>query len=186
MKLDVRSLLLPNVKLISTPLITDERGYFAETYQHFHFAAAGICHEFIQDNQSGSSRRGTVRGLHFQAPPCAQTKLIRVLRGRILDVVVDLRRSAATYGKHLAIELVERSGHQLLVPIGFAHGFCTLEDDTEILYKVDAAYSPAHDRGVNWADPGLGIEWPVAMSKAILSERDRALPLLIELPAYFT
>ena len=186
MKMSVRSLLLPNIKLICAPPISDERGYFAETYQYFHFAAAGINHEFIQDNQSGSSRKGTVRGLHFQAPPCAQTKLIRVLRGRIFDVVVDLRRSAATFGKHLTIELAEGSGHQLLVPIGFAHGFCTLEDDTEVLYKVDAAYSPAHERGVNWADPALGIEWPVAVSEAILSDRDRALPPLIELPAYFT
>jgi dTDP-4-dehydrorhamnose 3,5-epimerase len=185
MKLSVRAVPIAGVKLIHVEIIPDLRGSFAETYQRFDFASAGITYEFIQDNQSQSSDKGTVRGLHFQIPPHAQTKLIRVLRGRILDVIVDLRRSSPTYGKHLAIELTAASGDQLLIPAGFAHGYCTLEPDTEIFYKVDAGYSPDHDCGLNWADPALQIQWPLAASQAILSDRDRTLPILRDLPAYF-
>src|SRR5262249_37453458 len=118
-------------------------------------------------------------------PPFAQAKLVRVLRGRVLDVAVDLRRSQPTYGRHVAVEISEESGEQLYVPPGFAHGFCTLEPNTVVLYKVDNAYSPEHDRGVNWADPDLGIAWPVRESAAVMSDRDRALPHLRDLPAYF-
>jgi dTDP-4-dehydrorhamnose 3,5-epimerase len=126
-----------------------------------------------------------VRGLHFQAPPAAQAKLVRVLKGKILDVVVDLRRSSGAYGRHVAVELSEGSGDQLFIPAGFAHGFCSLAPNTEIFYKVDAAYSPEHDRGLYWADPALGIRWPVEPGAAIVSERDEMLPMLSDLPAYF-
>ena len=185
MKLEVLSLSLPDVKLIRIARIADVRGYFAEAYVHRDFMAAGIADEFVQDNQSFSIAAGTVRGLHFQIPPFAQTKLVRVLRGKILDVVVDLRRTSATFGKHHTVELNAEKGDQLFVPLGFAHGFCTLVPDTEVFYKVNNVYSSAHDRGLNWADPALGIHWPVNKNQAILSEKDRALPMLSALPAYF-
>lgn len=185
MKLDVLSLSLPDVKLIRTKRVADARGYFAETYVHRDFALAGITDEFVQDNQSFSVATGTVRGLHFQIPPCAQTKLIRVLRGMIFDVVVDLRRSSATFGKQLTVELGAESGDQLFVPVGFAHGFCTLVPDTEVFYKVNKVYSADHDRGLNWGDPALGIRWPINERQAILSAKDRALPMLNALPSYF-
>jgi dTDP-4-dehydrorhamnose 3,5-epimerase len=149
------------------------------------FAAAGIAQEFIQDNLSHSAAPGTVRGLHFQIPPLAQAKLISVLRGRIFDVCVDLRRSSPRYGRHAAVELAADTGEQLFVPVGFAHGFCTLEPDTTVLYKVDAVYSAEHDRGMDWSDPALQIPWPVAKARAILSEKDAALPPLRDLPVYF-
>src|SRR5262245_45489235 len=130
MKLDVVPLALPDLKLIRAERITDARGYFAEVYVHRDFAVAGIADEFVQDNQSFSSSAGTVRGLHFQIPPFAQAKLVRVLRGKILDVVVDLRRASATFGKHVTVDLSAENGDQLFVPAGFAHGFCTLEPNT--------------------------------------------------------
>jgi dTDP-4-dehydrorhamnose 3,5-epimerase len=185
MKLDIVSLDFPDVKVIRTARISDARGFFAETYVHRDFAGVGVADEFVQDNQSFSVSAGTVRGLHFQIPPFAQAKLVRVLRGRVLDVVVDLRRSSATFGKHITVELSAEDGDQLYVPIGFAHGFCTLVPDTEVFYKVSNVYSPTHDSGLNWSDPALGIHWPVSKSQAILSEKDRALPLLNALPTYF-
>jgi dTDP-4-dehydrorhamnose 3,5-epimerase len=166
--------------------MADVRGYFAETYVRRDFSAAGIGQDFVQDNQSLSRAAATVRGLHFQIPPAAQAKLIRVLRGRIFDVVVDLRRSSARYATHVAVELDAETGDQLFVPAGFAHGFCTLEPDTEVLYKVDTVYSAAHDRGINWSDPALGIRWPAAARAAVLSDKDRALPLLRDVPDYFS
>src|SRR5712692_2115656 len=169
MHLDCRSLPIPDVKLIRSPRISDGRGYFAETYVRANFVAVGITHEFIQDNQAGSNEAGTVRGLHFQIAPFVQTKLIRVLRGKIIDVAVDLRRSSPSHGKHIAVELSAATGEQLLVPAGFAHGYCTLETETVVFYKVDNVYSANCDRGVNWADPQLAIEWPVGPSDAIMS-----------------
>ena len=185
MKLDVVPMTLSGVRLIRAKRYLDPRGYFAETYVRRDFADAGIPQEFVQDNQSCSSARGTVRGLHIQISPFAQAKLVRVLRGRILDVVVDLRRASPSYGRHLSVELGADTGDQLYVPAGFAHGFCTLVADTEVLYKVDAVYSAEHDRGVNWADPALGIAWPISEAEAVLSAKDAALPLLRELPDYF-
>ena len=185
MQLDVRSLLIPDVKLIRTPRFSDARGYFCETFQRADFAAQGLDTDFVQDNQSSSARPGTVRVLHFQRPPFAQTKLVRVLRGRIFDVAVDLRRSSSSFGRHIAVELSSEGNEQLLVPAGFAHGFCTLEPDTVVFYKVDQVYSAAHDGGINWADSGLGIEWPVASAEAILSEKDRGLPMLADLTTVF-
>ena len=185
MQLDVHSLAIPDVKLIRTPRFSDARGYFCETFQRTDFAAQGLDNDFLQDNQSSSDRSGTVRGLHFQRPPFAQTKLVRVLRGSIFDVAVDLRRSSPSFGRHIAIELSSEGNEQLLVPAGFAHGFCTLEPDTVVFYKVDQVYSAAHEGGVNWADSGLGIEWPVASAEAILSEKDRGLPMLADLAPVF-
>lgn len=156
MKLNIRSLSIADVKLIMTSRIVDARGYFSEAYVRSDFAAHGLAHDFVQDNESSSDRPGTVRGLHFQKPPFEQAKLVRVLRGKIIDVVVDIRPSSPSFGKHLSIELSQTGGEQLLVPRGFAHGFCTLEPHTTVLYKVDAMYSPMHDHGINWTDPN----WP--------------------------
>jgi dTDP-4-dehydrorhamnose 3,5-epimerase len=185
MKLDIRPLPLPGLKLIHASSIADPRGYFAETYVRRDFAAVGIEQEFVQDNQSRSHAAGTIRGLHFQIPPFAQAKLIRVLRGRIFDVAVDLRRSSPHYGKHVSVELAADTGDQFLLPVGFAHGFCTLEPETEVFYKVDAGYSAAHERGIHWLDPALAIPWPVGQSDAKLSKKDGELPSLRELPPYF-
>src|SRR5262245_23259438 len=147
MNLDLLPLSLPGVMLIRSTRISDSRGSFAETYVRGDFAKSGIPNDFVQDNQSVSFSAGTVRGLHFQIPPFQQAKLIRVLRGKIFDVVVDLRRSSATYGAHVSVELSAESCEQLFVPAGFAHGFCTLVGETEVFYKVDAIYSADHDAG---------------------------------------
>ncbi|MBM6582628.1 dTDP-4-dehydrorhamnose 3,5-epimerase [Microvirga sp. BT689] len=176
---------LPDVKIVHTSVFADARGYFMETYNKQAFVAAGIEEEFVQDNFSLSVEAGTVRGLHFQIAPFAQAKLIRVGRGRILDVAVDLRRSSPTFGHHVAVELGAESGSQLLIPVGFAHGFCTLEPNTEVSYKVTANYSAPHDRGLAWNDPALEIDWPVEATRAILSEKDTKHPRLADLPAFF-
>jgi len=183
--LDVQPTGIPDVKIVTPQRFGDHRGFFSETYNRQRFAEAGICEEFVQDNHSLSAASGTVRGLHFQSRPYAQTKLIRVVRGRILDVAVDIRRSSPTYGKHVAVELSAENGCQLFVPVGFAHGFCTLEPDTEILYKVSAFYSAAHDHGLAFDDPALGIAWPIPPGQAILSDKDRKHPRLAELPSFF-
>lgn len=172
---------LPDVKLVRTQIFGDARGYFAETYNRQAFAAAGIGDEFVQDNFSLSVAAGTVRGLHFQTAPFGQAKLVRVGRGRILDVAVDLRRESPTFGRHVAVELSSENRLQLYIPDGFAHGFCTLEPDTEVIYKVTAPYSAAHDRGIAWNDPALGIDWPVASEHAVLSDKDARNPRLSEL-----
>jgi dTDP-4-dehydrorhamnose 3,5-epimerase len=185
MNLAVQSLAIAEVKLVTGNRISDRRGYFEETYVRRDFSASDLHYDFVQDNESCSKLAGTLRGLHFQAPPFAQTKLVRVVRGRILDVVVDLRRLSPTFGRHVAVVLSALVPEQLLVPIGFAHGFCTLEPDTLVAYKVDSVYSAAHDRGVNWADPRIAIKWPVSQVEVIMSEKDRALPMLDELPSYF-
>jgi dTDP-4-dehydrorhamnose 3,5-epimerase len=184
--IEVEPTALPDLKLVKPRRFEDRRGYFEETYNRQAFAAAGIDDEFVQDNFSVSVEAGTVRGLHFQTAPFAQAKLVRVGRGRILDVAVDLRRSSPTYGRHVAVELSSRNGLQLLVPVGFAHGFCTLEPDTEVSYKVSAPYSAAHDRGLAWDDPALGIAWPVDARTAILSDKDARHPRLADLPDYFS
>ena len=185
MKLSIRPLALPEIKLISAPRFGDQRGYFAETYVRGDFAAAGITSDFLQDNESLSRTPGTVRGLHFQIPPFAQAKLVRVLTGRIFDACVDLRRSSPRYGRHAAVELSAETGDQLFLPAGFAHGFCTLEPDTTVLYKVDAVYSAEHERGIAWADPALAIPWPISPDAAILSAKDAVLPPLGDMPVYF-
>lgn len=173
------------VKLIVPQHFEDARGAFCETYNRDRFFQNGIGLDFVQDNQSWSAEAGTIRGLHFQSHPAAQDKLVRVLRGRILDVAVDLRRSSTTYGKWVAEELSAENGRQLLVPIGFAHGFCTLERDTHVFYKVTSHYSPANDLGVAWDDPDLAIAWPVDAGKAVLSPKDSQMPRFTSLPTFF-
>jgi dTDP-4-dehydrorhamnose 3,5-epimerase len=177
---------LPDVKAVRTKVFVDSRGYFMKIYNRKAYAAAGIMDEFVQDNLSLSVEAGTVRGLHFQTPPLAQAKLIRVGRGRVLDIAVDLRRTSPIYGRHLAVELSAENRLQLWIPVGFAHGFCTLEPNTEVSYKVTAHYSATHDQGIAWNDPALGIEWPVDPDRVILSEKDTRYPPLGELPAYFS
>ena len=178
-------LALDGVFLIKTRRFGDARGFFAEMYSRPDFVAVGIESVFVQDNQSFSAPRGTVRGLHFQTPPHAQAKLVRVLRGAILDVVVDIRRRSPTFGQHLAVELDHAEGRQLFVPEGFAHGFCTLTPDTEVFYKVTDVYAPLCDRGIAWNDPALGIDWPVDPADASLSDKDRRQPLLSEVELVF-
>ncbi len=166
---------LDGVLLITPDKFGDERGFFSETYKASALAEHGVEIAFCQDNHSFSATPGTVRGLHFQKAPTAQTKLVRVTRGRVLDVAVDIRRSSPTYGRHVAAELSAENWTQILVPAGLAHGFCTLEPDTEVLYKVDAPYSPADEGGLLWNDPALGIAWP-DFAGAVLSGRDGQWP----------
>jgi dTDP-4-dehydrorhamnose 3,5-epimerase len=184
--LSVESTAIPDVKIVTPKRFGDHRGFFSETYSRQRFVEAGIAIDFVQDNHSHSAAVGTVRGLHFQTAPFAQAKLVRVVRGRILDVAVDIRRSSPTYGQHVAVELSAENWRQLLVPVGFAHGFCTLEPDCEIQYKVSAYYSAADDFGLAWDDPALGISWPVRPEEAVLSDKDRRQPTLAELPACFS
>ena len=169
---------IPEIKIITPRRFADSRGFFAEWHNAAALAKAGIRIAFCQDNLSLSVRKGTVRGLHFQLPPMAQTKLVGVMAGRALDVALDLRLGSPTYMRHIAVELTAERGNQLLVPEGFAHGFCALSDATLIFYKITAPYSPAHDSGIHWADPALGIRWPVEERAAILSEKDMKLPRL--------
>lgn len=173
---------LPGVVLVEPHVHADSRGSFREEYRRDRFAAAGITDDFVQDNVS-RSRRGVVRGLHFQRAPRSQAKLVRVLSGAVHDVVVDLRRGSATLGRHLAVRLQADDGRWLYVPAGFAHGFLSLEDDTDVLYKVSDLYSPEHEGGVRWDDPALGISWPGDPAAFLLSDKDRALPTLAELTA---
>lgn len=153
----------------------DARGYFIETYNARAYAASGIGATFVQDNQSLSIERGTIRGLHFQTPPEPQAKLIRVVQGSIFDVAVDLRRGSKTFGRWCAVTLTAEAGEQFFVPRGFAHGFCTLEPETVVAYKVDGYYAPACDSGLRWDDPDLGIPWPVDPAAAIVSDKDAKL-----------
>ena len=177
---------IPAVRLLTFARHGDARGFFAETYSRRDFAAVGINCEFVQDNHSKSVHVGTVRGLHFQTPPFAQAKLVSVLRGAILDVAVDLRYGSPTLGQHVAAPLSSDEASALFVPEGFAHGFATLEPDTEVLYKVTGYYAPEHDRGLLWNDSALGINWPIDAASATLSERDRTHPPLAELTPCFS
>ena len=181
----VTALRIPEVKLIEFEKRSDERGYFSEVYAKTAFEAAGLEFDFVQDNHSFSIARGTVRGLHFQAPPCAQAKLVRVVRGAIYDVAVDLRRASPTFGQHVFAKISADNWLQIMVPAGFAHGFCTLEPETEVLYKVTSPYEPSADMGVLWNDPALAIDWPVTPDQAILSEKDREHPRLAALGPWF-
>jgi dTDP-4-dehydrorhamnose 3,5-epimerase len=176
---------IADLKLIVPRIYRDHRGFFSETYSKAGLSALGVNLEFVQDNHSLSVERGVVRGLHFQIPPFAQCKLVRVIRGSIYDVAVDMRRNSQTYGKHVARVISASDWNQFLVPVGFAHGFCTLEANTEVIYKVTNYYAPEHDRGMLWNDPDLGIAWPIAEGEAILSEKDRRLPRFRELQNYF-
>ena len=162
----------------------DSRGWFSETWNGRSFAESGIANQFCQDNQSLSKMKGTLRGLHFQAPPHAQAKLVRCIQGRIFDVAVDIRKSSPTFGRWVGVELSEENNKQLFIPAGYAHGFQTLEADTMVAYKVDAYYSAPHDGGVAWDDPAIGIDWPVE-GAPVLSPKDCELPSLAELTVDF-
>jgi dTDP-4-dehydrorhamnose 3,5-epimerase len=179
----ITPLALPDVLLIMPKRHGDARGWFSETWSRAGLAAAGVEHDFVQDNQAFSAARGTVRGLHFQRAPYAQAKLVRVLRGAIYDVAVDIRPGSATYGQWVGATLTAEGGEQLLVPRGFAHGYCTTVPDTELAYKVDNAYAPQAEGGLLWCDPALGIDWPIRVEEAVINARDAALPTLKELGA---
>jgi len=177
---------LPGAWLFVPVRHRDERGFFSEVYNRRTLAELGIHDDFVQDNHSLSVDVGVVRGLHFQIPPAATSKLVRVTAGAVFDVLVDLRRGSPTFGRHVAVELSAEAWNQVYVPVGFAHGFCTLQPNTEVLYKVTSHWSPDVDRGVAWDDPDLGIDWPVAPDEAIVSEKDRRQPRFADLPVYFT
>jgi len=168
------------VKLVRPRRFGDERGWFSETYNRDRYAAMGIGCEFVQDNHSMSRDAGVLRGLHWQAPPNAQDKLVRCVRGRIWDVAVDVRRGSRTFGKWVAAELSADNGHQLFVPIGFAHGFVTLEPNSEVEYKVSSLYAPESEGGVIWNDPALALPWPLPPHGPTLSAKDEILPFLSE------
>jgi dTDP-4-dehydrorhamnose 3,5-epimerase len=171
----VEPLAIPEVKRLVPDIFRDERGAFSETYSLRALEAAGIGTNFVQDNHSVSRSKGVVRGLHFQKPPHAQAKLVRVAHGAIFDVAVDIRKGSPTYGRHVSAILSADNWAQLWIPVGFAHGFCTLEPNTEVIYKTSAYYAPECDSGVRWDDPTLAIAWPVSASDAILSNKDRSL-----------
>jgi dTDP-4-dehydrorhamnose 3,5-epimerase len=181
----VERLAIEDVILVTPPRFGDARGYFSEVFNAARFAAIGIDAAFVQDNQSLSARAGTVRGLHCQVAPSIQGKLVRVVRGAIWDVAVDIRHGSPTRGRHVAAELSAANGAQLWVPGGFLHGFCTLEPDTEVLYKVTAPYDRVAERGVVWNDPDLALPWPVAPGDAVLSDKDAALPRLADCAPWF-
>ncbi len=188
MNFEIEELAIPAVKLIRPKMHWDERGFFAEAFRKCDFEEAGMTRAFVQDNHVYNVERGTVRGLHFQSYPCAQDKLVRVIKGSILDVAVDLRRYGGSYGKHVAVILDPIMLQMLFVPVGFAHGYVTLQPDTEVQYKVSDYYAPDHEHGLRWNDPELGINWGIDEKDAIVSEKDQKQPLfkdLNELPSYF-
>jgi dTDP-4-dehydrorhamnose 3,5-epimerase len=182
---DVQSLDIPDLLLITPKRHGDDRGFFSEVWRDDIFRRHAGDVRFVQDNHSVSAVPGTLRGLHFQRPPTAQGKLVRVARGAVLDVAVDIRQGSPTYGRHAAVTLSAANWRQLWVPPGFLHGFLTLEPDTEVLYKVTSLYSPADDGGVAHDDPDLAIAWPVPPHQRTLSAKDRALPRLRDLPPVF-
>ncbi len=177
---------IPDVKMIIPIKHGDDRGFFSEIYNRRAFAEAGIDLDFVQDNHSFSAQKGTIRGLHFQTPPYALDKLVRVVRGRIFDVAVDLRKDSPSFGQHVTAIISAEEWNQILVPIGFAHGFCALEPNTEVIYKVTNYYAPAHDKGLVWNDPELNIEWPISVDEAILTDRDKMLSRFSELTDFFS
>lgn len=175
----ITDLALPDVKLAQLKVHGDSRGFFMESFRESDWQPILGDRAFIQDNQSLSASVGTVRGLHYQMPPFAQAKLVQALRGRILDVAVDVRRDSPTFGRHVTLALAAGDGRQMFVPEGFAHGFMTLEPDSMVAYKVTAPYEPKSERGIAWDDPDLAIAWPAALkADAILSPRDRQWPRL--------
>ncbi len=185
MRFTATELALDGVLLINPQRIEDSRGYFMETYRARTFEDFGMPAVFAQDNEAFSGAAGTIRGLHFQAPPYAQAKLVRTVHGAIFDVAVDLRRGSPTFGRWVGVNLSAANGHQLFVPQGFAHGYCTLEPDTTVAYKCDRYYAAEADAGILFSDPAIGIEWPVAIEDAIVSKKDRKLPLLEDVASPF-
>lgn len=181
MSLKIVATAIPDVKIITPVRHRDQRGFFSETYNKRGFEKAGIQLDFVQDNHSFSADKGTVRGLHFQTPPYAQDKLVRVVRGAIFSVAVDLRKDSPTFGKHVTTIISAEEWSQFLVPIGFAHGYCTLEPNTEVIYKVTNYYAPAHDKGCLWNDRELAIDWPIPEEETVVSEKDKVQPPFLEL-----
>ncbi len=174
------------IKLIKPRRFGDSRGWFSEVYVDTKWAQAGVDVTFVQDNHSYSAPVGTIRGIHFQTPPHTQDKLVRCVRGRIIDYAVDLRTGSPTYGQHVSAELSADNGHQLFVPVGFGHAFVTLEPDTEVIYKVSDYYASECDGGVRWNCPDIGIDWPLPTSGPVLSPKDEALPGLADFISPFT
>ena len=182
----VECLDIPSVKMIVPRRFRDARGYFVETYSQRALADHGIGDTFVQDNHAYSRHRGTIRGLHFQVPPQAQAKIVRVVRGSIYDVAVDLRHGSPTYGRFVAAVLSAENGAQLYIPAGFAHGLCTLEDETEVLYKASDFYAPTLEGSLRWDDPGIGIPWPLQGRPAVVSDRDADAPPLAQFHSPFS
>jgi dTDP-4-dehydrorhamnose 3,5-epimerase len=176
---------IADVKMLKPVRHGDMRGFFSEVFKENVLREHGIDVHFVQDNHSLSMSRGVVRGLHFQIPPFAQAKLLRVTAGSIFDVAVDIRWGSPSYGRHVAVVLSASEWNQIFIPVGFAHGFCTLAPNTEVIYKVNNYYSVEHDRGLLWSDESLAIAWPIPADKALLSEKDRNQPALADLPRFF-
>jgi dTDP-4-dehydrorhamnose 3,5-epimerase len=177
MPFNYRRLSIPEVILVEPTAYRDQRGYFMETYKRSEFVSNGIEAAFVQDNYSRSAY-GVLRGLHYQRPPAAQAKLVTALRGEVYDVAVDVRRDSPTYARWVGVVLSEKNQHLLYVPEGFAHGFCVMSGEADVMYKVTAEYSPELDTGILWSDPAIGIEWPIA--EPTLSRKDSRLPLLMD------
>ena len=172
---------LSGVVLLTPKRFGDDRGYFSETWNRAALVDAGINDDFVQDNESSSANRFTFRGFHFQRPPNAQAKLVRVLRGAVLDVVIDVRKGSPSFGQHLSVELSSANGRQIYIPVGFAHGFLTLHPETVVLYKASNYYAPADENGIRYDDPHLGISWPATMDQLTINERDQGWPGLAEI-----
>ena len=183
---EVRQLGIGGVLEIRPERFADERGFFSEVWSKTSWREAGIDVEFVQDNHSLSMARGVLRGLHFQVPPMAQAKLVRVARGAVFDVAVDIRKGSPTFGRWVSTILSAKEWNQLFVPTGFAHGFVTIEPDSEVEYKVSAHYSAAHDRAIRFDDPDIAIDWPLAAGEMTLSDKDRAAPRLADIETGFT
>ena len=181
---EIRPLALPEVLLIVPVRHGDSRGFFSETYSRKTLAQAGFDKPFVQDNHSLSGKRGILRGLHFQRPPHAQDKLVRVTRGSVFDVVVDIRKGSPSFGQWVGAELSDENWRQMLVPAGFAHGFLTLTEAAEVLYKVTDDYAPECEGGLAWDDPDIGIDWPVPAQEILTNARDRQWPKLSELEPF--
>jgi dTDP-4-dehydrorhamnose 3,5-epimerase len=181
----VEALAIADVKLITPDRYNDPRGFFSETWNQGKFAGAGISGPFIQDNHAVSTAAGVLRGLHCQIGPNAQGKLVRCIRGAIYDVAVDVRFGSPTFGRYVAAEISAENWTQIWVPVGFLHGYCTLTAETEVIYKVTGAYDKSAERGAIWDDPDIGIQWPVSADEVILSDKDKVLPRLRDLPALF-
>ncbi len=182
----VERLSIPDVLVLQPRKHGDDRGFFSEVFRASALAEFGVTEPLVQDNHAFSAQRGVLRGLHFQVPPSAQGKLVRCVRGAILDVAVDIRVGSPTFGRHVSAVISAANWLQIWVPPGFAHGYVTLEPDTEVIYKVTAYYDPAADRGIAWDDPALGVDWGLGRDEVILSEKDKLHPRLAEAPAVFT
>ena len=183
--MNVTELAIPDVKIITPTRHADDRGFFSEIYSRPRAESHGIKLDIVQENFAFSLQKNTVRGLHFQTPPFAQAKLVQVVRGAILDFAIDLRNGSPWYGQFVSATISADNWQQILIPVGFAHGLCTLEPDTAVMYKVTTPYSPEHDTGILWNDPDIGINWPMETEDAILSAKDMTLPLLADFVSPF-